>query len=333
MAKIVLALGTSHGPLTHLEADQWLERAKDDMLSGALNTIDGRMVSYQELVAERGEPYVRESSVEHLTRQAEQVQRAISRIADELEACAPDLVVVVGDDQGELFGPENMPAVSIFYGKDIATHPWENAERMPAFWKPVLKGCGLDDFHVYEGAPEFSLELIESLIEQHFDVAAAASVPDPAKRGFGHAFGFVVERLYRGRSIPMVPVLLNTYFPPNAPMPGRCYALGRALRKAIEDSPAELRVALIASGGLSHFLCEEALDRSVLDAIARKDEAALAAIPRQAILSGSSEILNWITVAGATEHLEMAWSEYMPVYRTPAGTGIGMAFAAWKDIG
>ena len=29
----------------------------------------------------------------------------------------------------------------------------------------------------------------------------------------------------------------------------------------------------------------------------------------------------------------MAWSEYMPVYRTPAGTGIGMAFAAWKDIG
>ena len=64
MAKIVLALGTSHGPLTHLEADQWLERAKDDMLSGALNTIDGRMVSYQELVAERGEPYVRESSVE-----------------------------------------------------------------------------------------------------------------------------------------------------------------------------------------------------------------------------------------------------------------------------
>lgn len=330
MARIVLSLGASHGPLTHLEADQWLERAKDDMNSGSLNTIDGRMLSYTELVAERGEPYLRESGVEHLSAQAAQVQQAIVRLGDELEACAPDLVVVVGDDQGELFGPDNMPAISIFYGDKIATHPWENAEKLPSFWKPVLEGCGLDDFHVYEGAPEFSRGLIESLIEQHVDVAAAASVPDPAKRGFGHAFGFVVERLYRERSIPMVPVLLNTYFPPNAPSPGRCYAIGRALRKAIEDAPADLRVALVASGGLSHFLCEEALDRSVLDAIGRKDEAALAAIPRAALTSGSSEILNWITVAGASEHLDIAWTEYLPVYRTPAGTGIGMAFAAWK---
>ncbi len=330
MARIVLSLGTSHGPLTHLEADQWLERAKDDMKSGTLNTIDGRTVSYKELVTERGEPYVRESSVEHLTAQAVKVQQAIVRLGDELEACAPDLVVVVGDDQGELFGPENMPAISIFYGDKIATRPWKNPEKLPSFWHPVLKGCGLDDFHVYQGAPEFARGLIESLIEQDVDIAAAASVPDPAKRGFGHAFGFVAERLYRERSIPMVPVLLNTYFPPNAPSPKRCYAIGRALRRAVEASPADLRVALVASGGLSHFLCEEALDRSVLDAIASRDEAALAAIPRAALLSGSSEILNWITVAGASEHLDMVWTEYLPVYRTPAGTGIGLAFAVWK---
>lgn len=330
MARIVLSLGASHGPLTHLEADQWLERAKDDMNSGSLNMIDGRTLSYKELVAERGEPYVRESSVEHLTAQAGQVQKAIVRLGDELDACAPDVVVVVGDDQGELFGSDNMPSISIFYGDKIATHPWQNAEKLPSFWKPVLEGCGLDDYHVYQGAPELARGLIERLIEQHIDVAAAASVPDPSKRGFGHAFGFVVERLYRDRMIPMVPVLLNTYFPPNTPTPGRAYAIGRALRKAIEDWPEDLRVALVASGGLSHFMCEEALDRSVLDAMKRRDDAALAAIPRPALLSGSSEILNWITVAGASEHLEMAWTEYMPVYRTPAGTGIGMAFAAWK---
>lgn len=329
MAKIVLALGASHGPLTHLEADQWLERAKDDKLSQSLNTIDGRFLSYDALVAERGEPYVEQSSLEHLSLQAAQVQRAITHLGDELEACAPDVVVVIGDDQGELFGMDNMPSLSVFYGKDIATHPWE-AEHLPDFWKPVLKGTGLDDYHVYEGAPDLALHVIEQLIGQHFDVAAAASVQDPKVKGFGHAFGFVAERLYRGRSIPMLPVLLNTYFPPNAPTPGRCYALGRALRKAIEAAPEDLRVAVVASGGLSHFLCEEDLDRRVLTALKARDEASLSALPREAILSGSSEILNWIAVGGAAEHLDMSWTEYLPVYRTPAGTGIGLAFAVWK---
>lgn len=329
MAEIVLALGASHGPLVHLAAEQWLERAKDDRASGTLNTIDGRLVSYAELVAERGEPYVVESGIEHLRGQADQVQRAMARIGDELEACNPDIVVVVGDDQGELFGSDNMPAVAVFYGDKVATHPW-NVANMPDFWTPVAKGSGLDDYHVYRGAPELSKALIDGLIREEIDVAAAASVPDPSKRGFGHAFGFVVERFYRGRDYPMAPVLLNTYFPPNVPTPGRCYAIGTALRRAIERFEQPLRVALVASGGLSHFLCEEALDRSVLDALQRKDRQALADIPREALTAGSSEILNWITVAGAAEHLPMAWHEYMPVYRTPAGTGVGMAFAAWK---
>lgn len=329
MAEIVLALGASHGPLVHLAAEQWLERAQDDRRSGSLNTIDGRTVSYQELVAERGEPYVEASSLEHLRVQADQVQAAMVRIADELEACDPDAVVVVGDDQGELFGPENMPAVAVFHGEEVATHRW-NIANMPDFWTPVAKGSGLDDYHVYPGAPALSEALIDGLIRREIDVAAAASVPDPSKRGFGHAFGFVVERFYRGRKFPMAPVLLNTYFRPNVPTPGRCYAIGRALRAAVEAYPEPLRVAIVASGGLSHFLCEEALDRSVLDALQRKDEAALAAIPREALYAGSSEILNWIAVAGAVEHLPMAWHEYMPVYRTPAGTGVGMAFAAWK---
>jgi len=329
VAEIVLALGASHGPLVHLAAEQWLERAKDDRRSESLNTIDGRTVSYPELVAERGEPYVVESGIDHLRVQAAQVQAAMERVADELEACEPDVVVVVGDDQGELFGSENMPAVALFHGDRVVTHRW-NIENMPEFWTPVAKGSGLDDHHVYDGAPEFAKALIDGLIRREIDVAAAASVPDPAKRGFGHAFGFVVERFYRGRRYPMAPVLLNTYFQPNVPTPGRCYAIGRALRAAIESYPKPLRVALVASGGLSHFLCEEALDRSVLDALQRKDAQALAAIPREALYAGSSEILNWIAVAGAVEHLDMAWSEYMPVYRTPAGTGVGMAFAAWK---
>jgi hypothetical protein len=45
--------------------------------------------------------------------------------------------------------------------------------------------------------------------------------------------------------------------------------------------------------------------------------------------SGSSEIRNWIVAAGAAAELRMKWREYVPLYRTPAGTGCGMAFAEW----
>jgi hypothetical protein len=58
--------------------------------------------------------------------------------------------------------------------------------------------------------------LIRGLIARDVDVGSARIVRDPETRGFGHAYGFIVDRLFRGRSIPMIPLLLNTYFPPGA---------------------------------------------------------------------------------------------------------------------
>ena len=86
---------------------------------------------------------------------------------------------------------------------------------------------------------------------------------------------------------------------------------------------------MLASGGLSHFLVDEALDRAILKACADKNAAFLQQLPRNKLMAGSSEILNWIAVAGAVEHLDMDWFDYVPGYRTPAGTGTGMSFATW----
>ena len=123
--------------------------------------------------------------------------------------------------------------------------------------------------------------------------------------------------------------MVNTYYPPNQPRPARCLALGRAIARAVERFPAGLRVGVLASGGLSHFTIDEALDRELLRACRSRDGAALAALPAAKLNSGSSEIRNWIVAAGAAEALDTAWQEYEPLYRTPAGTGCGMAFAAW----
>lgn len=329
MARITLGVGTSHGPLASLAGPEWVERGTHDMRYDKLNTIDGRFVSYTDLVKERGEPYKQESSLEHLTHQAAQVQAAIAHLADAIAHKCPDVAIVVGDDQGELFGLENMPAVSIFYGDEVVMHPLGGSYDTP-FWKPVVAGYAMDDAHTFPAHGAFSRDLIERLIDLEVDMAGAASVPNAREKGFGHAFGFVGKRLLGDPPIPMAPVLLNTYYPPNTPRAGRCYRIGKLLRQAVEASPFDLDVAIIASGGLSHFLCEEELDRQVLAALKARDEAAIDALPRAALLSGSSEILNWLLTAGAVEHLSMNWSEYVPVRRTPAGTGIGMAFALWS---
>jgi aromatic ring-opening dioxygenase catalytic subunit (LigB family) len=178
--------------------------------------------------------------------------------------------------------------------------------------------------------PGLATELIEGLIREGVDVTSCAAVPDPAQRGFGHAFGFVIQRLMKGLQVPMLPVMLNTYFPPNTPTAARCHELGAKIRQVLEASASAARVAVVASGGLSHFLCEEAFDRQLIEALQSGDAQALRSVPQQALLSGSSEIRNWITVAGATSHLRHHFTDYVPVYRTPAGTGIGLAFMSWR---
>jgi len=45
--------------------------------------------------------------------------------------------------------------------------------------------------------------------------------------------------------------------------------------------------------------------------------------------AGNSEIRNWIAVAAACRDQAVQWDEYVPVYRTPVGTGVGLAFAYW----
>ena len=61
-----------------------------------------------------------------------------------------------------------------------------------------------------------------------------------------------------------------------------------------------------------------------------KEVEKLSRLPRERMNSGNSEIRNWIVATGATEHLEMKWSTYVPCYRSPAGTGCAMGFAEWS---
>jgi hypothetical protein len=331
MAELIAGFATSHTPILALAADEWEARAVNDRKNPLLWDTEGVHRSYDEIAERVGNRYADRARPAVWKEQYDAAQRNLDRLADALETAAPDVLVIVGDDEQELFSLANFPAVSIFYG-DRATMKKMPLSPDPEFaWrKTVSTGYGMDANHQYPASPVFARELIDRLIDDGFDIGAAASVPNPHEHGFGHAYGFVVTRLMQRRRIPIVPVMINCYYPPNQPKPARCFALGEALRRAIESAPSHLRVAVMASGGLSHFVTNEQLDRAVVEALRSGDRRALAELPAQLLNSGSSEIRNWIAVGGALGPLRNDFIHYDPVYRTPAGTGCGMAFAAWS---
>jgi hypothetical protein len=112
----------------------------------------------------------------------------------------------------------------------------------------------------------------------------------------------------------------------------RCYAFGQAIGRAIASWPQDLTVAVIGSGGLSHFVVDAEFDRRFLTALAADDVAALAEPGEAYFQSGTSECKNWITAAGAlaTTPLRMEVVDYQPFYRSEGGTGTGAGFAVWR---
>jgi 3-O-methylgallate 3,4-dioxygenase len=75
----------------------------------------------------------------------------------------------------------------------------------------------------YRGHPELALSILRRAIADEFDVASMKALPKPETP---HAFGFVYRRIMRDAPVPSVPVLLNTFYPPNQPSVRRAYALG-----------------------------------------------------------------------------------------------------------
>ncbi len=326
MAEIIMGVGTSHTPLLAIEPRKWNEYIARDYTRDNLNLSDGRWVSYDQLNQMRNGRYADITDVETFVRKSDICQRALDRLGDDIADADPDVIVIVTDDETELFDRMNTPAVSIYYGDDIITHPRKRPEPMPSYMARMLQIYGMDEPHTFPAMAGFARELIERFIDHDIDIGAAAQVQDPYKSGFGHGVGFVETRIFRDKKIPVIPLLLNTYYPPNAPRAARCHDIGRVLRKCIEASKEKLRVAVMASGGLSHFIVDEELDRRVLEGFKQGKADLLRTLPAQALNSGSSEIRNWIAVAGAVEGKENRWLEYQPLYRTPAGTGIGVAF-------
>jgi hypothetical protein len=331
MARIVLGLGSSHTPQLSTTTDWWQDHAERDRANPHLLGRDGDMHDYEGLLAHTEwnvDPSLLAPEVwQEVHRRS---QDAIAHLAKALREAAPDVLVVVGDDQEELFLDDGTPTFAIYWGEtvdDLAPSAHKQ-ETMAAGLKAALWAQHTFTRETYPVAGKLGLHLVESLVLDEFDVTQMAVQRDG--RGLGHAFTFPRLRMMDEHVVPLVPVMINTYYAPNQPSPRRCYLLGRALRRAIESYPEDMRVAVMASGGLSHFVVDEELDHRILDGLKSRDVDSLSTIPRRYMRSGTSEGLNWIAAGGALEGLSMEVVDYVPGYRSTAGTGVGMAFALWR---
>jgi len=336
MARIVLGIGTSHGPMLSTPWDQWAQRVGFDR-SVAAHDFRGGHYSFDQLVDLRKDAHFeREITPEKWQARHAACQAALDRLAEKFAEVKPDVAVIVGNDQRELFMEDNFPAFAVHWGETIENRPRtpEQVAKLPPGVAVAERGHAPPADAVYPGLPSLGRHIIERLTADAFDVAQMQRLPAGSGyvNGIPHAFGFVYRRIMKDAVIPNVPVFVNTFYPPNQPTAARCHAFGKALAKAIESWPDDRRVAVFASGGVSHFVIDEDLDRTVIRALKENDEKTLTSIPENRFQAGTSEIKNWIPVAAmmAERHMDVHVVDYVPCYRSIAGTGNAMLFTWWQ---
>lgn len=272
-------------------------------------------------------PEVR-SAVESETQSAneERYQHILDGISDlkaRLDRLRPDVIVIVGDDQNENF-PEGsvLPQIAIFTGADY-----------------TLGGRPENALRRVRSHPSMASAMVRQTVEDGFDVAFVPGFTDGKLTS--HAHYQIIQHVIGDTNAAIVPVFVNALHQP-APSPARCMALGESLAEAVRQWPEDLRVVMVASGGLSHFTSgypwkdyhgpfrfgsiSSDFDRRVIAQLEAGDLAGLRELTSQDLLDhGNIELRSWLTVVGALGPVPVTRVVYEPFHR-----GImGMAVGAW----
>lgn len=337
MAEIVLGIGCSHGPLLSLDAEQWDLRAMADKANKEHAFREGTYTYDQLEKLRRWDHLIEQNKIAVRRDRQRRCQVALNKLSEVLQKTAPDVVVLIGDDQHEWFGDEIQPPITIFHGTEVLNRAFDEEEfatKQPGI-AAAAKGHLPPENQMYKVCDKLAEHIIQNAIEDEFDVTTSRLIPFDKRGlpiGITHSVGFIVRRLMNDNPIPMVPILQNTFWPPNQIKPGRCYDFGVSIGRAIRSWESDKRVAIIASGGLSHFVIDEDWDHKMLKAFEENDVETIRNEPNIMFRSGTSETKNWITAVGALSEtgFKMDLVDYVACYRSEAGTGNAMGFALWK---
>jgi len=323
MARIVLGMAVPHSGMLGKPPETWLEDGQRDHKNEML-WFRNQHWQFPELKeARRHEGLGALITLEERRARGQRCTAALDVLRRVYREHKPDVAVVIGKDQKEIF-IDVSPSVAIYTGATIPNGPPQRTVYAPA--KPVT----------HPAHPGLALHLIRSLETDGFDVAEILKWPanvwmKPPQPIVPHAYGFIYHQIMVDDPPPNVPVFMNTFYPPNQPPFRRALQLGRSLFEAIKSWETDKKVAIIASGGLSHFVCDEQLDQVFLSCFRNYDFERLAQIDERSYQAGTSEVKLYVPVLVAMSELgcPMNLVDYVPCYRTEAGTGEGFGFMYW----
>jgi protocatechuate 4,5-dioxygenase beta chain len=224
----------------------------------------------------------------------------------------PDIVIGIYNDHASAFSVEMIPTFAI---------------GCAAEFPPADEGWGPRPVPVVTGHPQLASHIATSVILDEFDLTICnkMEVDHGLTVPLNLAFGSPKEW-----PCPVIPVAVNVVqYPP--PTGHRCYMLGKAIRKAVDSYPEDLKVVIFGTGGMSHQisgpragLINSKFDKSFLDRLT-SDPKGLAAMPhleymREAGAEGI-ELVMWHVMRGA---LDDKVKEVYRFYTVPASnTAVG----------
>ena len=300
-----LGLASSHAPALFEPAERW-------------SVVYSRIPEYMK---ESQPQTAKLETVEVIEGYLERTNHAFDQLGDALVAYRPDALVVIGDDQGDMFDRSINPSLYLYTGDSL----WGLDKT--SYW-PLEERNRVE----FECHSELSKFVLKGLVKRGFDMASGSEF-NPLGRphhGVSHMVAQPVPRLLPNLDVPIVPIFLNEYFPP-LPTAARCHDLGVALAEIYAERPE--RIAIYASGGLSHDpggpragWVDEPLDRWFLERLERNDLEALKHLftfDSDTMRGGTGEIRAWITVAAAMDRPAKVL-DYIRAHH--AKTGLGFAY-------
>jgi hypothetical protein len=320
--------------LTHYPGPMVPDAYMADFLRHALasNRVPPAMKEVRNWPAAMQAEWGADETVAAAARHRERLVEGYRRVRREIEAFAPDFMVIWGDDQYENFREEIMPPFCVYILDTLAAKPLANIGRWSRTTQNWWGEPPETEFRA-RGHPDGAKYLVRRLNESGFDIPYAYAT----RENQGVAHSFAVTLLYldydrTGFGVPIVPFHVNCYGSsvirnrggiahlatdgsaqpdPPGPTPERCFALGRAVARVLRESP--WRVVLIGSSSWSHaFLTEKnhwlypdvEADRRRFGELQAGQFASWGSLdPAQVEASGQHEILNWVCLAGAMTEL------------------------------
>jgi len=245
-------------------------------------------------------PYMFTRPPDENPEQLEQAGRAMNELGKVLDETKPDVIIFLGADHVETFSVSCVPTFCIVAG-DTAHAKFAGREHK----LPIHR--------------EMAEDILNKLVTDHnFDIAYSEDAE------LGHAFSIPFEYVIGKRNIPVIPFFTNVYVPP-LPTAKRCEQLGKALAEIVKGRKE--KVAIIASGGMSHFPGttkylhpEFDFDRWLVSQFeAGNINALLDMTPEQLDEVGNTELLSWAVMFGAIGAHKGELIDYIPTWHHGLG--------------